>query len=69
MSFGAILPIYSVIFGDPAISPRAKIKIDAIIKNVLLVRRVNDIPIEQTRNPLIIDVKGFNFMMMVETAI
>lgn len=61
--------MYSVIFGDPAISPTPKINIDAIIKNGLFVNNVSDIPIEQTKKPVIIEVSGFHFIIIVETTI
>src|SRR6056297_1662715 len=69
LSLGAILPIYSVILGEPAISPTPKINMEPITKNGSFVNKVSDIPMAQTRKPEIMELKGFHFMIIVDTII
>ena len=49
LSCGAIRPIYSVIFGDPAISPNEKISIATSVNSTFCENRVRAIPMEQTK--------------------
>ena len=68
LSAGAIRPIYSVILGDPAISPKEKTRMATIVNNTFWKASVNDIPAAQTRKPDIMERKGFIFMTTLETS-
>ena len=69
LSDGAIRPMYSVILGEPAISPKANIRIAARVNITFCVTKVNAIPIEHTRNPAVIVFNGLYRITKLETII
>ena len=61
--------MYSVILGEPAISPSEKTSIATSVKSTFWENNVNAIPMEHTRKPDIIDFNGFMRITMLDTAI
>ena len=58
--------MYSCILGELDISPTAKINMARIRNTEFWVNRVRAIPIEHTKKPATIVVKGLNFSIKVE---
>ena len=69
MSCGAIRPMYSVIFGEPAISPSEKMSMATRVNSTFCEKRVSAIPIEHTRKPDIMDFRGYMRITLLETMI
>jgi hypothetical protein len=61
--------MYSVILGEPAISPNEKIRMATRVNNTFCEHRVRAIPMEQTVQPDIIDFSDFKRMTRLDTAI
>lgn len=58
-----------MIFGDPAISPNEKISIATSVNSTFCENRVRAIPMEQTKNPEIMDLRGFMRITILDTII